>query len=423
MLKDDARLPLGDIWVDLTEKTNKSLSFRMKFSAGMAKFFNSDTFYVEYEDDVSDVSESILYIPVIANIAPVAWATGANVHLKEIDAAFLGALGAIRDVMKRMYPNFSCAGDICAERVVSNRFGHKGSAQLFTGGADSLATYVKHRDEKPELISYRTYSRFNVPLQRSIDGILSAFAQREGVHTHMVESNLIHFLDDQRLVQGYGENFSEASWWASVQHGLGLLGLCAPLTSGLDINIVYIGSTSTGNIIRNPWTPWGSHRFIEGNLSWADVHISYDGWELTRQDKIKVLSRFMSDSGVKLRLIVCNEADRGVSLNCSKCEKCYRTMAGLTLDGIDPNDCGFSMDDRTLVDLKRVLVDKQVRLIHKQPNMWRDMQRSIPDPIASDIHGSKAFFEWFRTMEVLNDRFQERPSNPVLKVLKKLRIK
>ncbi len=160
--------PKGDIWVKLADKKNGQLSFKLSFSTDIGKYFRSDTFFVKYDKDIGKVNESILYIPFIANVAPVSWAIGADLHVKELDRTFMGSLGRIKDVMKAMYPDFSCAGDICVENIVSNRFGHRGSAQLFTGGIDSLATYARHRDENPDLISAGVYTPVNGSLQRMI---------------------------------------------------------------------------------------------------------------------------------------------------------------------------------------------------------------------------------------------------------------
>lgn len=412
----------GAIRVELTDDTDGRLAFKLSFPAGLAKYFNTDTYFVRYYTDIGDVEDSIRYIPVIANIAPVAWATGADIRVKELDEEFLGSLKEIKKVMKRMYPDFSCAGDVYVDNVVSNRFGHAGASQLFTGGVDSLATYVRHRDEKPDLISFKTYTQFSVPLQRRIDGELARFAQKEGVRLHMVESNLMFLLNEGRLVADYGRHLPEASWWASVQHGMGLLGLCAPLTVAGDMKNIYIGSTGTQNMILKPWIPWGSHSLIVNNVAWADVRVQNDGASLVRPDKVRLIKQFMEETGIYPSLIVCNDGYRGVRLNCSGCEKCYRTMVGLALEGIDPNRCGFHMDDGTWGEIKKKLLDKRARLIRKQPNMWRDIQHRIPDRITRDIRGSKAFFEWFRTMDILDDRVRGRPFYGIRRILQKLKL-
>ena len=57
------------------------LVFKLDYSKPLRKYFVQKTFFVEYDRqlDISNVDESILVIPVISMIAPVAWAVGADV--------------------------------------------------------------------------------------------------------------------------------------------------------------------------------------------------------------------------------------------------------------------------------------------------------------------------------------------------------
>ncbi len=232
------------------------------------------------------------------------------------------------------------------------------------------------------------------------------------------------FLNERRLLSDYGESLHEASWWASVQHGMGLLGICAPLTAVHDIQKIYIASSMAKGITGKPWKSWGSHPLIDDNVAWADLTVSHDGVELSRQEKIRfAIKPYIENTKNYPWFMVCNDPRRGNVLNCSICEKCSRTIVGLALEGIDPNLCGFKVDDRTFDHIKRKLLMRRLRFTHKQPNMWRDIQSCIPDPIISDIHGSRAFFEWLRTYEVHDDWNKNTPlSQNILELFMKLRV-
>lgn len=388
------------ITVKLLLKRDGELRFRLLYSRSIERYFKSDTFYVKYDADIDDVDESILYIPVISNLAPFSWAIGADMHIDRLDSAFISSLRIIENVMKRMYPDFSCSGQLHVENAVSNRFDHNRAAQLFTAGVDSMATYVRHMAEKPAIISFSTYSQLNPQLQLRIDRELAEFAQKEGIRLHLVESNLTHFIRERRLIAKYGRCLPEASWWASVQHGAGLLGLCAPISAALGVNKVYIGSSYSASMKENPWSPWGSHKYIDDNMAWADTAVCHDCFELSRQEKIGLIKEYGRVRGSYPPLIVCNEANRGINLNCSACEKCYRTMTGLALGGIDPNECGFTMACGAFEEIRKKLVYSDWSLIRKQPDMWKDIKRAIPDTITEDIYGSKAFFQWLRSEEI-----------------------
>jgi len=367
----------------------------------LKKYFNSDEFYVKYDTPIDSVDEGILYVPVVSSLAPVAWAAGADLHVGALDRAFLESLGTVKGVMRKMYPEFSFAGDTLVDRVRTNSFGHGGAAQLFTGGVDSTATYIKHRGERPCLIAFNTYSAFDGRLQGMILDEIRRFAGREGVDVRAVESNLMTFLCEPELLNDFGRPLPTFSWWGSVQHGMGLLGLCAPITAACDIKTVYIGATASKKKSWDMWKAWGSHPCIDNNVKWADVSVFHDGLELSRQEKIGTLiKKFGEDTGTYPRLIVCNRPDRGTAYNCSRCEKCYRTILGLALAGIDPNQCGFKVNGDTFADIKKKLLDRKASLIRGNPNMWRDIQGLIPGAPGGDLYGSKHFFEWFKSHRI-----------------------
>jgi len=416
--------PGGDIRVEMDDSRNGRLSFRLSLSAGLSRYFNTDNFFVKYDEDVGGVSESILNIPVVANLAPVAWATGADLHVKHLDATFLESLRTIKGVMKGMYPDFSCAGDIMVENPAQNRFARGGSAQLFTGGIDSLATYIRHRDEKPDLISLGVYTPLNGTLQQMIYEKLSGFARQEAVAFHKVESNLNGFLNQEALHSDHGRYLHEASWWATVQHGMGLLGLCAPLTAAHGFGTVYIGSSMAKGRSGKPWRSWGSHPMIDGNVAWADVKCGHDGVEWSRQEKIRYAIRpYIEKTGKHPPIIVCNDPGRGPILNCGRCEKCSRTIVGLALENIDPNKCELKTSGATFGHIKRKLLLRRLRFIHKQPNMWRDIQSCIPAVINDDMYGSRAFFEWLKGYKVRDDWNKDMPmSQKALELLMKLKL-
>ncbi|HTY90799.1 MAG TPA: hypothetical protein VMC84_06440 [Methanocella sp.] len=411
MLSGNASKPKGDIYVELIEKKAGRLSFKLSYSPGLKKYFKKDLFSLRYDRNIEDVPESILYIPAIANVAPVSWATGADLHVKELDATFIESLRTIKAVMKDMYPDFFCTGDINVGLAVNNHFGNKGSAQLFTSGIDSFATFARHRDEKPALITMGIYAPYSESLQRLIYGEMVRFAKKEGVALHRIESDYMNdFFNQKSLLADYGRYLHEASWWATVQHGLGLLGICAPVTAMSDIQRIYIASSMSKGNNKAWWNSWGSHPRIDDNVAWADVRAVHDGVELSRQEKIaNFIKPYIEKTGNYPTIIVCNEPFRGDVYNCGRCEKCSRTIVGLSLEGIDPNRCGFSVSGRTFERIKQKLLMRPLRFIYKQPNMWRDIQNSIPDTIENDLNGSKAFFEWLRTFEIADDRRKSRP--------------
>ena len=70
-----------DKYIRLSELdiTDNKLSVHIGCSPDIKRYFLTDRFYAEYEQDITYVDDSILYIPAVASIIPVAWALGATV--------------------------------------------------------------------------------------------------------------------------------------------------------------------------------------------------------------------------------------------------------------------------------------------------------------------------------------------------------
>ena len=392
----------GDIHVELLENKKGCISFVVRASADLEKYFLTDKFRIEYDKDVEDVSESILYVPVVANLVTLSWATGADLHVPELDETFAGSLEKVKSVMQAWFPGFSFGGRLYAGRLVRNHFGNRGSAQLFTAGIDSLATYARHRDEKPDLVYFGVNRPWDTALDDLVFKEIAGFAQKEGTGLHRIISNMhVKFFDHLRLYADFCGDLTGHSWWANVQHGLSLLSMCAPLTAIRDIQTVYIASSATRAPSHSLDVPWGSHPLVDNSIAWADVKGAHDGESLSRQEKIRYeIKPFIERTGNYPRLVICNEAERGNAINCGRCEKCCRTIVGLALEGIDPNRCGFEVDGRTFGRIRRKLLLRPLHFADTVPGMWKDLQRAIPESIAYDLYGSKKFFEWLRTYEL-----------------------
>ena len=65
--------------------------------------------------------------------------------------------------------------------------------------------------------------------------------------------------------------------------------------------------------------------------------------------------------------------------------------------GIDPAECGFSMDQSTFDRAPRVIRNADTILI---AFYWKPLQQTISDVIKLDNYGARRFFEWFKTVDL-----------------------
>jgi hypothetical protein len=370
--------------IDVSANGNE-VSFRLSYSMPLKKFLLDENFFVRYDNHVETarIPQSILAIPVVSMIAPIAWAVGADVEIDALDETYLRSLNTIRKVLTEWYPRFSTSGTLNVRNVVRNQFGGTRTGLLFSSGLDSLASYSMHKDEKPDLIP--VWARDPQLHEGEKWACVMATAQwlgkRDGVASAQIKTDLTYINDPLISLE-----FGLKSWYADVAHGLLLLSVSAPITAARDIGRVLIASGTPPDQL----APWGSHPAIDNNVSWARVTVAHDGLDMSRQEKIRYLCA--EDPECLTKLKVCHFHP----LNCGMCEKCFRTIAGLCIAGIDPRNCGFKVDDKTLSNVKRSIVTGRMAASKGQLGDWVDMQRFLTEEPGPDVIGSREFLTWLR---------------------------
>lgn len=383
--------------IEKLETSNNKLAVKLDFSENVSKFFLTDRFVAEYDRNIEGVDKSILVIPALSIVMPIAWATGAGVYVEKLDESYLDSLNEVEQVFRGWFPQFSFSGKIHVQNVISNKFNNKGYALLFSGGVDSLTSYVRHKDKRPTLISIwgADIPTYEYKFWNKVRSKLVDFADEEGVNIQFIKANIQEIPNNSLLTSEYRVE----SWWRDVSHGLILLGLCAPSTTE-KIGVIFSASPGKGidtaiNFLAN------------ANVSWGDVEIIIEGSELSRQDKIKILK---NDARCLSYLRVCWSQHQ--EYNCGYCEKCLRTIVGLILENVDPNYCNFKIKNNIL-NLVQIYLTKGI--LTKSGNdilMWQDIQRHIPETIVdsevSRKYKSKKFFRWFKNFDFSNYKYNER---------------
>ena len=389
---------MNRVRVDVPDVHGSTLVGEVTATGRPRRFFSGKPFRATYSEDIESVPEHLRPIPVLAQVAPVAWATGAEVSVETADAAFLDGLRRIRSTLMDLYPEFMRGGAIdCPEPVDAEHdpgeFDDAG--MLFTGGVDSTATYIRHRDEDPALVSVRGWvigldedDRWDRTRE-----YVNSFARERGQETAFIESNMLDFLATP-LLQAHFQRYLDGAWYSSVGHGLGLLGLCAPLASARNWGSLYMGATHTSE-----WTrPWGSRPDIDDHVEWSGTECFHDGYDLSRQGKIDLIASYVENESGELPLRTCSYVqDAG---NCSDCEKCYRTIVGLLLAGLDPNDHGYDYGPSTLPTVRERFESGAWYLSPQKQYHWEVLQEAARERSMSEHPESQEFFDWFESQDL-----------------------
>jgi hypothetical protein len=408
---------MEEIAITDVEANGGRVEYEYDHSPSLRRFFGQNL-AIEYDVDVSEVPESILVIPCLANLCPVAWATGADVSVPTVDSRLLDALESARGGFEELYPEFATGSTVRADRRVDNSgftetstsestgkpasdsteasaATEGGHAILFSGGVDSMASYVRHREEHPLLVSIHG---FDIELddrtawaKRAPE--LREFGEARDLTNRFVRMNLHSALDVFSLNARFGEHYAD-DWITSVGYGLSLLGTCAPLSAVEDVETLHIAASGWNGC--EP--PGGSHHEIVDEVAWADTTVEHDVYDLTRQERIDRIAEYVREESADLEIRSCSrEGD-----NCSRCLKCMRTAVGLLLAGLDPDEHGYEFDRETFGYIRRRLETEDWRLSDYERLMWRDMQERIDSGNGYPYPEAEAFFAWLRTQNVEN---------------------
>ena len=359
--------------VELPDADGETLVGTVEATGSAARFFSGKPFRASYDESIEGVPASMLTIPVLAHVCPVAWAAGADVVVDTVDAQFLDGLRRVRSTMLDLYPEFMAGGSVYCSRPVERRDetgGDSGTGLLFTGGVDSTASYVRHRAESPTLITVRGWvvGENDPEAWQRTRQFVESFADQRDLETAFVESNMLSFLATP-LLQAHFQRYLEGAWYSSVGHGLGLLGLCAPVAATEDLDTIHLAATHTSDWDR----PWGSRPDIDDHVRWTGTTGSHDGYDLSRQDKLELIGDHVDETGESITLRTCTHDRVG---NCSDCEKCFRTTLGLLLAGRDPSDFGYRYEAGSLDRIRHRFDQGDIYVSAQKAYHWEVLQET-----------------------------------------------
>jgi hypothetical protein len=198
------------------------------------------------------------------------------------------------------------------------------SASFFTGGLDSLYTYLTHRDRIGSLVFVPDFSAaMSADRRENATKWLREAAAEFGVRLIEVETNHERLLEDWLEIGLRGQP-SPTLMKFELAHGAALAAVAHLLPRS--IGRVFVAASFTYNHL----APLGSHPLLDPLWSTEARSIVHDGCAATRVDKARVVAT----SEIALRTLqVCASGGTGEFRNCGRCDKCLRTMVNLRVVG------------------------------------------------------------------------------------------
>lgn len=374
--------------IEITQivKNEKKIEIYFQTTKALNKYFNTNVF--TYESSIYDLSlipDSILVIPFVANVIPIIWITNSELRVPSLDETFFHSLNDIKKGYQNMYPKISFRGKLSIELIQNNLYKPKGKIVLFSGGIDAICTTLRHINENIELLTLwgsADYPTNNPEIWNIHLNDLKEFANKMHLNISYIKTNFTEFIPCGYRILDQLLKPSTLHWWHDIQHGIGILGHVAPIAFLKQLETVYIASSY--DIERQPYT-CASDPSIDNFVKYGSTQVIHDGYELNRQDKISYIVQKTKELSLDINVHVC--LHQNLRSNCCHCEKCYRTILGLLVEGADPNKFGFNIKDndinKMIYDIEnKMLFPKDKIVVYKQIQRRANInEKNIKNPI------------------------------------------
>ncbi|TBR12066.1 MAG: hypothetical protein EPO47_00590 [Rugosibacter sp.] len=316
--------------------------------------------------------------PWLVAMLPMAASLDEDIELSlPVDALLLENVRGVMKIWKEWYPELHSVDIRCPVKGYAEPKSTR-TATFFSGGVDSYFSIARRMPQNPHGIpavgkvdDLLTVWGFDVGVSdeaqfRPLVGMLSESAQRLALNHIIVRTNLREVMPIYR------------KQWGPLTHGAGLafIGLMLERRYGE----IVLGSTYPYGVL----SPWGSHPLVDPLFSTSGVTIVHDGAAMTRIGKTELAARLPE---TRRSLHVCQAA--GLH-NCSRCEKCYRTMIALDILGLkEAFNAAFDWSDYTLLKVSKVYVGGGLQQIFYKEMISAAQMRGREDVVKALRYSSR----------------------------------
>lgn len=355
------------------------------------EYFTTDVFFIDYESDMTNIPKSIMTIPFVASIIPLMWLTNTVMWIEEIDRTFYESVFRIQAAYQRIYYNYELRGNLVPAKMIENSYEpERESLLLFSGGIDANTTYVRIIEQNPLLFNiqgwYKRRNDINEAADTEIRDI-KAFAKREGLDFTFAQSNFAVLINNAVFNKRIRKKLGD-SWWHGFQHSMSFISIAIPLAYQLKVAKIYIASS----VPMGEYVKCASYVTTDGEFRFAsEGKCIHDGSELTRQDKVHTLVSYVNQREQDYPIRVCSFN----TYNCCACDKCFRTILGITAEGGDIKRYGFYIDGSVREHFEAIMEDRaQTFNIRGESQLhWPAIKRRMKENYENIK--DKEFVDWF----------------------------
>ena len=376
------------------------VEFHFETRGKIKEYFNTDSFFIDYEQDVSEVPKSILTIPFVASLVPLMWLTNTVMWVEELDRTFYDAIFRVQAAYQRLYCNYPLMGNLVPAKIVENNFTpERQSLLLFSGGMDANTTYVRIRNTNPMLFNiqgwYKKREDCDFAAEADIKDI-THFAQREGLDSSFAKSNFAVLVNTDTFDRNIKKKLGD-SWWHGFQHSMAFISIAIPIAYLLKIEKIYIASS----VPMGEYVKCASYVTTDSEFKFATIGgCVHDGSELTRQDKVHVLVDYANQREDDYPIRVCSFNDH----NCCACDKCFRTILGIVAEAGDIKKFGFYVNGSLKEHFESIMEERAQTFNIKGESLlhWPAIKKRMMENY--EMIEDKEFVDWFLNYDFMMSR-------------------
>lgn len=390
---------MNGIILDKIVVNRNRVDYFFSLTGNLQKYFKSENhMFLEYNYEITDIPNSILAIPFVSNVIPLIWITNSTIRIDQLDKSFFECLNPIRVAYQNMFPNIEFKGSILVNKIVNNSYiPERKAASLFSGGLDAHTTFIRIKDKNPLLITeygwYEKDIQFSEVWEADKQNAVQ-FGESYGLENILIQSNYGTFMNASEIDHDFHKKLGD-SWWHGLHHGLAIISAAIPLAYMLKIKCIYIASSNT------PLhkVTCASDPTVDNEIKFASGMVFHDAYELTRQDKVKVVADFYHESKESVNIRVCFKNEE----NCCKCEKCLRTILGIVAEGKSPSDFGFNVPNNLSEHVKTYL-NQEVKFFTDTFIIiyWSLIQKRMKENYTKIKY--RDLLDWFLDYEFITER-------------------
>ena len=390
---------MNKIILDSIEVHSDTVRYKFSTNQALDVFFQSKELFIQYEEDVYAIPNSILSVPFVNIFSGFSWLTNSMLFVDELDKTYYEANKQIKAAYAELH-NARFGGVLVPSKIVLNVFREPSNSAilLFGGGVDCHSSFLRNQSIISEIVNiygWLTLLDEINPVDQSDKQATSDFAAKMGIKATHIRSNFASLFDLNRIDKELCSHVIKTSFWYGLLHSMAFLSISAPLAWKRKVPQLMIASSFTKG---RSDVHCGSFMTTDSEFKFCKQGFtSHDSFDLNRQEKVRLIVDYQKKTGIPYPFQACSFNDH----NCCSCEKCFRTTAELVAENANPRDFGFKDIHGSLKAHWLNIIDSEIALwgVSKESFYYSHAKKRMEENYPLFDGENKDFADWFLSFD------------------------